>query len=234
MSCEIFVLDKEGPPPGCSQEQRLIVLIGREDKVLSAEVEVASLLKGGATADKDSGGTAGTEGGDGNGSFKSETSDGSGIDSAPSSDPSGAPEAESGAPSSMPPVSRADSTNRIGGDWPLQQPRVGARIAMLETVSSLHRHDLIVDKSVLGRLIGPSGAAHRALVQQTKCEIFLLDKQGPPPGYTAEQRLVVLIGGQAQVTHAFRRGMTRRPSQAPPNPPNPIGIASSTGGARCI
>ena len=66
---------------------------------------------------------------------------------------------------------------------------------MLEAVSSLRRHDIIVEKSVLGRLIGPSGAAHRALVQQTKCEIFLLDKEGPPEQARALFREVQRKGG---------------------------------------
>ena len=40
--CEIFVLDKEGPPPGCTPFQRVIVLIGPQSVVATANSEVNS------------------------------------------------------------------------------------------------------------------------------------------------------------------------------------------------
>ena len=39
-------------------------------------------------------------------------------------------------------------------------------------------------------------------LQGTRCEVFVLDKEGPPPGADASQRLVVLVGEPAQVRAA--------------------------------
>jgi hypothetical protein len=42
--CEVFVLDKEGPPPGADESQRLVVLVGEPAQVRAASSEIDLLL----------------------------------------------------------------------------------------------------------------------------------------------------------------------------------------------
>ena len=91
----------------------------------------------------------------------------------------------------------------LAGDWPLTSTRnkVGERIRRL-TESGRVRHDILVSKENVGRIIGQRGNTLLALLQGTQCEVFVLDKEGPPPGVDDNQRLVVLVGDQAQVRRA--------------------------------
>jgi len=97
------------------------------------------------------------------------------------------------------------------------------------------RHDLLLEKNRMGRLIGPRGSTLRTLVQNTSCQVFVLDKEGPPPGYSEGQRLVVLVGSNDQITNCLEtieelmreggRLPTPAPSQSgpPPSAPPPSG-----------
>ena len=67
------------------------------------------------------------------------------------------------------------------GDWPYTTERVGDRIKRLDARAEFVRHDMIVEKRRVGRLIGLHGAALNALLASSQCEILVLDKEGPPP-----------------------------------------------------
>ena len=81
----------------------------------------------------------------------------------------------------------------LSGDWPFQAPKLGARIAKL-CRKGLARRDIVIEQgNVLHKIKG------LALLKKAKCEIFVLNKEGAPPGYDDYQRLIVLMGSDAQV-----------------------------------
>jgi len=51
---------------------------------------------------------------------------------------------------------------------------------------------------VLGRLIGSAGATYRELCARTSAHIFVLDKEGAPPGWADDSRLVSLRGSRGE------------------------------------
>ena len=57
------------------------------------------------------------------------------------------------------------------GEWPLtlRRKRVGERIRQLLADSGRVRHDLLVDKSRVGRIIGQRGFTLQALLQVRLC-----------------------------------------------------------------
>ena len=194
-SCEIFVLDKEGPPPGCGADQRLVMLMGSESQVTFAAAEVEKVL-----------GVPGYQPGNaatsayaqqpaysmqqyttGNQSYAQQYGDQQGPQQGPQQQP------QVGGGSSMQLV--------LAGEWPLTSDKVGARVSQLVQLGMV-RHDILVEKSKVGRLIGSRGSTLQALQQSTQCEMFILDKEGPPPGFPFDQRLVVLMGQDAQVSAA--------------------------------
>ena len=65
------------------------------------------------------------------------------------------------------------------------------------------RHDIIIEKAKVGKIIGSRGATLQAIIQNTTCEIFVLDKEGAPPGYGPDQRLICLVGYDSQVSGAM-------------------------------
>jgi len=91
---------------------------------------------------------------------------------------------------------------RLAGDWPLTTERVGKRIQALESSLGCVRHDVIVEKGKVGWVIGPQGSTLKALLASTQCEIFVLDKEGPPPNFGPDQRLICLVGTPEVVAHA--------------------------------
>mmetsp|Transcript_23016 Transcript_23016/g.53208 ORF Transcript_23016/g.53208 Transcript_23016/m.53208 type:complete len:117 (-) Transcript_23016:1201-1551(-) len=54
---------------------------------------------------------------------------------------------------------------------------------------------------MVGRLIGSGGSTYKELTMKTSCKIFVLDKEGPPPGYGDDERMVTLVGFDSQVAH---------------------------------
>ena len=91
---------------------------------------------------------------------------------------------------------------RLVFDWPPLNNRDGLRIHSVESLPGNVRHDMVVDSSMMGRIIGPKGMHHRELTAKTDCNVIIMDKE-PPPGHAPDQRLVVLIGTTSQVTNAF-------------------------------
>jgi len=80
------------------------------------------------------------------------------------------------------------------------------------------RHDLLVEKAHIGQLIGPGGSTIGRLLASTGCDIFVLDKEGPPSGFGVEQRVVVLVGTPSAVTLASHQVLDtlQGPATAPP------------------
>jgi len=92
---------------------------------------------------------------------------------------------------------------RVGGEWARETSRVGNRISWLESQPEYVRHDMVVKKSDIGRLIGVRGVVLHRLLTRTQCEIFVLDKEGHPPDISDLERLVILIGTLEQVKFAM-------------------------------
>ena len=61
------------------------------------------------------------------------------------------------------------------------------------------RHELLLEKRSLGRLIGPGGVIFKDLITRTGCQIIVIDTE-VPPGYPEPWRLVVLVGTPQQLT----------------------------------
>ena len=55
--------------------------------------------------------------------------------------------------------------------------RAGPRILKMTSEAGNVRHDIMVDKALMGRVIGPKGSTLRSLTSDTQCEIFVLDKE---------------------------------------------------------
>ena len=81
-------------------------------------------------------------------------------------------------------------------EWLLREMKQGDRFAKLKLMQGIVRHDIMIEKSRVGRLIGVGGSVFKALVARTGCEIFVLDKEGAPPGCAPHMRLVILMGSE--------------------------------------
>lgn len=96
---------------------------------------------------------------------------------------------------------------RLVGDWPPPYGGTGKRIATALSVPGAVRHDILVEQGSIGKIIGASGQMHKELTAKTSCNIFIIDKE-IPPGVPPDQRLVCLVGTEAQVAHAAMEVMT--------------------------
>eukprot|EP00965_Chrysotila_dentata_P027415 910491-Pleurochrysis_carterae.AAC.1 len=89
--------------------------------------------------------------------------------------------------------------HRRDDGWPRNGEKWAERIAEKEVLPGNVRHDLLIEKASVGKLIGPQGSKRRELTQRSGCEMYIVDDV-PPPGATDEQRLCVLIGTPVQAT----------------------------------
>ena len=89
--------------------------------------------------------------------------------------------------------------------WPPRSSHPWAASRLADT--SLLRHDVIVHRDDLGRLIGANGANHKRLSEETGCTILIIDDVAPP-GFKDDERAVVIMGERKeQVLQA--RGLVR-------------------------
>ena len=61
-----------------------------------------------------------------------------------------------------------------------------------ETVGNI-RHDVLIERRTIGRILGKGGRDLEALQLGTGCEIYIIDKY-PPPDESDDYRLIVIIG----------------------------------------
>ena len=90
----------------------------------------------------------------------------------------------------------------VSQGWPPTTGFVGQRIRSLELTVGNVRNDVMVAKTMVGRLIGTGGSMYKELQTKTGAQIFILDKEGPPPGQADDMRIVVVLGSEAQVSYA--------------------------------
>lgn len=83
------------------------------------------------------------------------------------------------------------------------------------------RHDVLIERRVIGRILGKGGRDLEALQLCTGAEVFIIDKY-PPPGEGDDHRLLVLIGRADQVRlckHKCDQVLERAREELPPLPP---------------
>jgi len=177
--CNIFILDREGPPPGCDDAHRLIVLMGYMAQVASAKEELESLL---ATCQMST----------------NRLQELLGLEANPGQAPTG---------EEVKLLAEAETlVSKLGAETACAFPglglQMGRKIAQLLTTKEHIRKDLIVPKAMVGRILGSGGSKFKEIMSNTSCKVFVLDKEGPPPGYEEDQRMVTLIGFESQVEAA--------------------------------
>ena len=82
---------------------------------------------------------------------------------------------------------------------------VGEAIHKAQETYGNIRHDLLIERRVIGRILGKGGRDLEALQLSTGTEGFIIDKY-PPPGEGDDYRLLVIVGQSEQV-----RGPPRAP-----------------------
>jgi rRNA processing protein Krr1/Pno1 len=85
----------------------------------------------------------------------------------------------------------------------IQAAKAAAAAAAGTQADEIERHDMIINKSHVGRLIGAGGSMHQRLTEQSGASIVIIDKEAPP-GFHNDLRAVVLIGSSEHITHARR------------------------------
>ena len=76
----------------------------------------------------------------------------------------------------------------VSQGWPPTTGFVGQRIRSLELTVGNVRNDVMVAKTMVGRLIGTGGSMYKELQTKTGAQIFILDKEGPPPGQADDRQ----------------------------------------------
>jgi len=92
---------------------------------------------------------------------------------------------------------------RLVSNWPPPFGGYGKHIIDAEGVPGNVRHEALVARSIVGKLIGSGGGQQKELIARTGCGIFIIGKE-PPPNFPADQRLAVFVGTEGQVSHAVR------------------------------
>jgi rRNA processing protein Krr1/Pno1 len=213
--CEIFLLDKE-PPAGVPADQRLVVLVGTSHCVTAAYLEAMEIIKaaqsgsaaGGASAvGNASAAMMGGMGGMG-GNYMGGMGDSMNMAGALASMGGGmgggfTPANNHSLSVSLDEVQMLPEFTKRYDNFPTATSVEGQRSASVEAVPGNVRHDLVVDKSVCGSLIGQGGTTFKQITSTSGAKIFIIDKEAPP-GEDPNHRLVALIGTRLAVSHAYQ------------------------------
>ncbi|KAL3933217.1 MAG: hypothetical protein SGPRY_000383 [Prymnesium sp.] len=106
-------------------------------------------------------------------------------------------------PSSHPPVLQLEAVSIVKShypllndfsfsSWPPEGTRVSQRIKGLLASADNVRHDLLVEASLVSRIIGPRGNIQKTLQQQTGCVIILPGKAGHQEDARPRDRTILL------------------------------------------
>lgn len=106
-------------------------------------------------------------------------------------------------------------------DWP-PKGSTSWLMASLEERPEHVRHDILIEDCEGKKLIGRGGRIFKELESSTGCRLFALLRDGPPPGFHSDHRLICLIGTPSQVSACAIRCYTRlgRPALTAPAPPS--------------
>ena len=182
----ICILDKEGPPPGFAEEQRLVAILGSEAQVALGSREVERLV--GRAAERAS---------------KPPPQEPQELWKPPPQEPPPKSPQEPPQPSPEQPATASSGGRILFADWPTSGPKA-ARMRTLGAKPGNVRNDVLVEKRRVGVLIGAGGKTVAELQGTTGASVFIIDKEGPPPGCGADERLMAILGSEEQVAHASR------------------------------
>ena len=104
-------------------------------------------------------------------------------------------------PEKLPPQPGQEEFYRRPDNWPGRGylvRYVGEAIHRAQNIPLNIRHDLLIERRVIGRLLGKGGRDLEAMQLCSGAEIFIIDKY-PPPGEGDDHRLLVIIGQPEQV-----------------------------------
>lgn len=135
----------------------------------------------------------------------------------------GPPMHRMGSPEPLPPQPEQEFFNRREDNWPgrAYHKHVGADIHRAQETPLNVRHDIIIEKRCIGRLLGKGARDLEALKAYSQAEVFIIDKH-PPPGEGDDHRLLILIGRPSQVRAAKEKVeavLDRARAELPPLPP---------------
>jgi len=127
-------------------------------------------------------------------------------------------------PDKLPPQPGQEEFYRRPDNWPGRGylvRYVGETIHKAQNTPLNIRHDVIVERRVIGRLLGKGGRDLEAMQLCSGAQIFIIDKY-PPPEEGDDHRLLVLIGKPDQVRLAKSKVdvvLERAREELPPLPP---------------
>jgi len=83
----------------------------------------------------------------------------------------------------------------IADGWPAPgASKNGMSLQIAQGQPGNTRHDILVEKSICGKLIGKGGAMMKELKETSACEIFIFSEDEPPAPVPNDKRLVVCVG----------------------------------------
>ena len=124
----------------------------------------------------------------------------------------------------LPPQPGQEEFYRRPDNWPGRGylvKYVGESIHRKQETPFNIRHDILIEKRVIGRILGKGGRDLEGLQLSTGASVFIIDKY-PPPGEGEDHRLLVLIGRPDQVRsckHKLDAVLERAREELPPLPP---------------
>ena len=126
-------------------------------------------------------------------------------------------------PAPLPPQPEQEFYYRREDNWPgkAYHKHVGMAIHRCQETPGNVRHDIIIEKRVIGRLLGKGARDLDALKAYSGCEVFIIDKH-PPPGEGEDHRLLILIGNPTQMRACKDKVdavLDRARQELPPLPP---------------
>lgn len=124
----------------------------------------------------------------------------------------------------LPPQPGQEEFYRRPDNWPGRGylvRYVGESIHKSQNTPGAVRNDILIERRVIGRILGKGGRDLEALQLCTGAEVFIIDKY-PPPGEGDDHRLLVLIGQPLQVRlckEKVEAVLERAREELPPLPP---------------
>lgn len=126
-------------------------------------------------------------------------------------------------PPPLPPQPGQEEFYRRPDNWPGRSyhKSLGESIHRLQETPGNVRNDIIIEKRVIGRILGKGARDLDAMKAYSGAEIFIIDKH-PPPDEGEDHRLLILVGTCSQVRAAKEKVdavLERARNELPPLPP---------------
>jgi len=121
-----------------------------------------------------------------------------------------------------PPAEQANFTRRAD-NWPPRSyhKSLGEAIHQAQECPGHVRHEIIIEKRCIGRILGKGGRDLAAMKEGSGSEVFIIDKE-PPPGTDEDHRMLILVGTPDNVNSCLitvNKTLERARNELPPLPP---------------